>query len=125
MSVSLLSYCQYPTVKTIGKDTVVIMTVKQGDDINNRFISLNDSIKALGNNVKLLSDSISVKKDIITSLDLSLTQTKSQLLVTEEEIKRLNDLIIKNEKTHMSERRSWAGWMLFSIFTIVVVGAMK
>lgn len=44
MSVSLSSYCQYPTVKTIGKDTVVIMTLKQGEDINNQFTSLKDSL---------------------------------------------------------------------------------
>lgn len=42
---SLLSYSQYPTVKTIGKDTVVIMTLKQGEDINKRFTSLEDSIQ--------------------------------------------------------------------------------
>ena len=47
MLVSLSSYSQYPTVKTIGKDTVVIMTVKQGQDINNQFTLLNDSLSAL------------------------------------------------------------------------------
>ena len=46
MLVSLSSYSQYPTVKTIGKDTVVIMTVKQGEDINQRFI-LNYKLFAL------------------------------------------------------------------------------
>lgn len=44
---SLLSYSQYPTVKTIGKDSVVIMTLKQGEDINKRFTILNDSIKKI------------------------------------------------------------------------------
>ena len=47
MLVSHLSYSQYPTVKTIGKDTVVIMTVKQGQDINNQFTLLNDSLSTL------------------------------------------------------------------------------
>jgi len=47
MLVSLSSYSQYPTVKTIGKDTVVIMTVKQGQDINNQFTLLNDSLSTL------------------------------------------------------------------------------
>ena len=47
MLVSLSSYCQYPTVKTIGKDTVVIMTVKQGEDINNQFTVLKDSLSTL------------------------------------------------------------------------------
>ena len=47
MLVSLSSYCQYPTVKTIGKDTVVIMTIKQGEDINNQFTVLKDSLSTL------------------------------------------------------------------------------
>lgn len=47
MLVSLSSYCQYPTVKTIGKDTVVIMTLKQGEDINNQFTLLKDSLSTV------------------------------------------------------------------------------
>lgn len=53
MLVSLLSYSQYPTVKTIGKDTVVIMTVKQGEDINQRFTFLTDSIKKVNERFNL------------------------------------------------------------------------
>lgn len=48
--VGLSSYSQYPTVKTIGKDTVVLMTLKQGEDINKRFVILNDSIKNINSN---------------------------------------------------------------------------
>jgi uncharacterized protein (DUF342 family) len=47
MLVSLSSYSQYPTVKTIGKDTVVIMTLKQGEDINNQFTLLKDSLSTV------------------------------------------------------------------------------
>jgi hypothetical protein len=45
MLVSLLSYSQYPTTKIINGDTIVMMTLKQGEDINKRFVFLNDSIK--------------------------------------------------------------------------------
>jgi len=41
---SLLSYSQYPTTKIVGKDTVVIMTLKQGEDINKQFTVLKDSL---------------------------------------------------------------------------------
>jgi hypothetical protein len=51
MLVSLSSYCQYPVVKTIGKDTVVIMTVKQAEEINKKFLDLRDSINALDKTV--------------------------------------------------------------------------
>ena len=45
---SLISYSQsYPIAKTIGKDSVVIITTKQAEDINISHIKLIDSIKSL------------------------------------------------------------------------------
>jgi len=37
-------YAQYPVVKKIGKDTVVVMTLKQGNEVNKKFEILQDSI---------------------------------------------------------------------------------
>ncbi len=48
------SYCQYPISKVIGKDTVVIMTVKQANEINILF-------KSYGNTIDLLKDSLTIK----------------------------------------------------------------
>lgn len=46
--VSLIGYSQsYPIAKTIGKDSVVIITTKQAEDINTSHSKLNDSIKNL------------------------------------------------------------------------------
>ena len=46
--VSLTSYSQsYPIAKTIGKDSVVIITTKQAEEINVSHIKLSDSLKAL------------------------------------------------------------------------------
>lgn len=45
--ISALSYSQYPATKIIGKDSVVIITLKQGEQMNKKFTSLNDSIKNL------------------------------------------------------------------------------
>ena len=48
MLVGLTSYSQsYPIAKTIGKDSVVIVTIKQAEEINASHNKLNDSIKAL------------------------------------------------------------------------------
>ena len=48
MLVSLTSYSQsYPIAKTIGKDSVVIITTKQAEEINVSHIKLSDSLKAL------------------------------------------------------------------------------
>lgn len=45
--ISASSYSQYPVTKIIGKDSVVIITLKQGEAMNRKFVSLNDSIKNL------------------------------------------------------------------------------
>lgn len=84
MLVSLLSYSQYPTTKVINGETVVIMTVQQGENINNKFVGL--------------------KKDI-DSLNITLTNTKRdlnfserQLKILQNELKYINDTIrSKNE----------------------------
>ena len=53
MLMSNLSYSQYPVVKKIGSDSVVLMTLKQGNDINKQFSIMNDSIKELNNSLEL------------------------------------------------------------------------
>lgn len=45
--ISASSYSQYPATKRIGKDSVVIITLKQGELMNQRFLGLSDSIKWL------------------------------------------------------------------------------
>lgn len=64
-----LSYCQYPIVKKIGNDSIILMTIKQGEQINRSYeinksqidslrklvdsnIKANDSIVILNNNTK-------------------------------------------------------------------------
>jgi hypothetical protein len=47
------SYSQYPQVKKIGNDSVVLITLKQGNDINKQFTILNDSIKRLQNSLAI------------------------------------------------------------------------
>lgn len=48
MLVGLTSYSQsYPIAKTIGKDSVVIINMKQAEQINRSHIKLTDSIKTL------------------------------------------------------------------------------
>jgi len=125
MLVSLLSYSQYPTVKTIGKDTVVIMTVKQGEDINKTFSVLKDSINKLNTNFVKTNNELLLVKDNSLKLDSTLQLTSNNLLTSESEIKRLNDLIKKNDSLYWHEKKTWAGWMFFSFMVTVLVGALK
>lgn len=125
MTVSLSSYSQYPAIKTIGKDTVVIMTLKQGEEINNKFSILSDSIGGLNANVFKLREELAFAKVKKIESDITLKNTADSLVVSEDKIKMLNDLIKKNESYYWKEKRTWAGWMFFSVVVTVLVGAIK
>lgn len=125
MLVSLLSYSQYPAVKTIGKDTVVIMTLKQGIEINQKFSSLGDSINTLN---RIILDT---KSDVATlsvekqKIDLTLGVTSQKLTASDKEIERLNALLKTRERQFWKEKQSWGGWMFFSVAVTVMVAALK
>ena len=57
--------------------------------------------------------------------DSTLKTTVDSLTVSESEIKRLNSLIKENESYYWKEKRTWAGWMFFSVVITVLVGAIK
>lgn len=125
MSVSLSSYCQYPAVKVIGKDSVVVMTIKQGQDINQKFMDLTSEIKSLKDSIsKKDSEVISLKSDNY-SLNTSLNSITVKSQGLEDNNNKLKILIEDNEKSHLSERRKWAGWMFFSFVVTVMLGALK
>lgn len=52
---SLITYCQYPTTKTIGKDSVVIITTKQAEIINKVHAKMIDSILTVRSEAYLLA----------------------------------------------------------------------
>ena len=79
MLASLLSYSQYPTTKILGKDTVVIMTVKQGEAINNQFTALNDSVKSLRNQVHLFKGRSIILSENLNELNTNYKVTRTQL----------------------------------------------
>jgi hypothetical protein len=125
MLVSLSSYSQYPTVKTIGKDTVVIMTVKQGEDINQRFILLNDSIKKV--NVSFdkyrLENGRRLQK-VYSDYNLELNNHK-QIRAEADSIKNLyllnKQLYTNAEEDHKREVRHLFGLAVISFFVTVFV----
>ena len=61
IQVANLCYCQYPITKKIGEDTVVIMTLKQGEQINKTFNKFNQDLS-------LIKDSFNIKKTQYDSL---------------------------------------------------------
>lgn len=69
-------YAQYPTVKKIGKDTVVIITLKQGEEINKLYDQNKNQIKKLSDTVSLLNSNIKTFKDSALTLNVVNLKTK-------------------------------------------------
>lgn len=127
MLVGLSSYSQYPTVKTIGKDTVVIMTVKQGDDINKRFTFLNDSIKKVNDNLSryMLENSQKFEK-VYSDYNLEMSNHRKTKLESDSirNLYLLNKKIYMNaEEDHRREVRNLFTFTLISFFLAVFMAA--
>lgn len=56
-----MCFCQFPITKKIGEDTVVIMTLKQGEQINKTF-------NKFGQDLSLTKDSLKIKRAQYDSL---------------------------------------------------------
>lgn len=69
-------YSQYPTVKKIGKDTVVIITLKQGEEINKLYDQNKNQIKKLSDTVSLLNSNIKTFRDSALTLNVVNLKTK-------------------------------------------------
>jgi len=129
MLVSLSSYSQYPTVKTIGKDTVVIMTVKQGEDINQRFILLNDSIKKVNVSFDkyMLENGMRLQK-VYSDYNMELNNHR-QTRAEADSIKNLyllnKKLYMNAEEDHRREVRNLFGFTLISFFLTIFVSFSK
>jgi hypothetical protein len=97
MLVSHLTFAQYPTTRVIKGDTVVIMTIKQASDINDRFDSYIDSISALKNkNVIVVKEN----KKLLDSLSNILSINESVIFKQDNDIKNL-----KFQNSYLTDQR--------------------
>ena len=68
-----LSYSQYPIIKKIGGDSIVLITLKQGENINKKFAD--DKAK-----LDLLKDSVFEEKKKVDSLRYKYDSLNNQLI---------------------------------------------
>ncbi len=68
-----LSYSQYPIIKKIGDDSVVLITIKQGEDINKKFTEDRQKLS-------LLKDSVSAERKRVDSLRNRYDSLNSELI---------------------------------------------
>jgi chromosome segregation ATPase len=105
--VSHLSWSQYPLIKKLGKDEVVIMTVKQGEDINNEFLKLRDSINLFKNklqSIEMTNATLSKKTiyllDSIKNRNAEFMETKSNLNWYQKEVSEYRKSYINLNKEY-------------------------
>jgi len=113
--VSNLSYCQYPIVKKIGNDSVVIMTLKQAITINNTFQSNQNTIDSLKTHA-YIKDSI-INKEKITQD--SLYTVANQYRVRYDERLNMRIPIAKdNDGWEFAQKMVLIGVIVLQFFTI-------
>ena len=125
--VSHLSWSQYPMIKKLGNDEVVIMTVKQGEDINNQFSKLKDSISDLKNTINSFRiNNINLLKTNTSLID-SLNKTNQTLIVSNNDLRWYREESLKYKNNYISvskEQRATvigAGIVSAVFITIMVI----
>ena len=110
------SYCQYPIIKKIGKDSLILMTLKQGDDINKSFNQYQKKLDSL-------KDSVVAKRFLIDSLNIEfdkLEKRKEEYKLRYEE--RLNMPMVKyqyhNDGWEFAQKMVLIGVIVLQFFTI-------
>jgi hypothetical protein len=106
------------------------MTLKQGQEINNKFSFLSDSIKNLNEKYSFSKSELgklSIEKQKVDSNLLisnkNLLMYQSNWYTSEKEIKKLSQYIIDQDKSFWRERREWGVWMVLSMVVTVLVAS--
>lgn len=110
------SYSQYPIIKKIGKDSLILMTLKQGDEINKSFNQYQKKLDSL-------EDSVVAKRFLIDSLNVEfnkLDKRKEEYKLRYEE--RLNMPMVKyqyhNDGWEFAQKMVLIGVIVLQFFTI-------
>jgi len=119
MLVGLTSYSQsYPIAKTIGKDSVVIVTIKQAEEINASHNKLTDSLKALETKSLLLDLSRAQGYGLVEAYDREYKRANIKIenlnLQLEDKDKEIKFLHRKINRTIFQSMLLVAGWTIYT-----------
>ena len=106
MVASLTAFAQYPTTKKIKGTSVVIMTVPQAEQIDERFEVLNDSIVELNKQIKTKVHEVRVVDFQREKTFDSLQIFKTNLFIANTTIDSLNREVKRIEKLEYVEKRT-------------------
>lgn len=114
MLVSLISYCQYPTAKTIGKDSVVIITTKQAEKINKVHTRMLDSISIIRGELYDLSYYKLESIDKVSDLENRVDVYKAHIEIKDREIQTLKTIKTKKRDPILVTMLLLIGWTLYT-----------
>jgi hypothetical protein len=114
MLVSLISYCQYPTAKTIGKDSVVIITTKQAEKINKVHTKMLDSIIIIRGELYDLSYYKLESIDKVSDLENRVDVYKAHIEIKDREIQTLKTIKTKKRDPILVTMLLLIGWTLYT-----------
>jgi predicted RNase H-like nuclease (RuvC/YqgF family) len=119
MLVGLTSYSQsYPIAKTIGKDSVVIIDIKQAEQINRSHIKLNNTIDNLENKSSILDMQKAQGFIMIEALDREYKRANIKIenlnLQLEDKDKEIKFLHRKLNRTIFQGLLLVAGWTIYT-----------
>jgi len=119
MLVGLTSYSQsYPIAKTIGKDSVVIINIKQAEQINRSHIKLNNTIDDLENKSSILDMQKAQGFIMVEALDREYKRANIKIenlnLQLEDKDKEIKFLHRKINRTIFQGFLILAGWTIYT-----------
>ena len=113
--VSNLSYCQYPIVKKLGNDSVVVMTLKQAITINSTFQSNQNTIDSLKTFVYIKDSIINKEK---TTYDSLYTVTNQYRTRYDERLNMRIPVAKDNSGWEFAQKMVLVGVIVLQFFTI-------
>jgi len=113
--VSNLSYCQYPIVKKLGNDSVVIMTLTQATTINSTFQANQNTIDSLRTHVYIKDSIINKKKTTYDSLYAVTNQYKIRY---DERLNMRIPIAKDNSGWEFAQKMVLVGVIVLQFFTI-------
>lgn len=98
--VPLFTLAQYPIVTKIGKDSVVVISLKQGVEINKKFDEVNKEIVSLKGSIQSVKEAEKVALQQRDSLNFLLRKSMDSSL-------RYKFMYEEKSKTHDRQMRIW------------------
>jgi hypothetical protein len=113
-----ISYCQYPIIKKIKEDTVVILTLNQSEQINKLYLNYNDTIVKLKIALIKKTDSLNNKQAKYDSLLFTTLTEKDSLYNWKWKYKANKETYIKRE-SDFDEYKKYDQYIKYILVAII------